>query len=289
MNNLYGKLQYNLKMLINALSGRPCIVPAVLLFLSGLFCYMTSSFWPSLVLCIPVIVAGVCYALLKDTGVRRIVPMLLTTVLICGSLIYVGIYMDQRLGADPGEPGDNGFVCTVTDIRCNLAGDTDLTVRLEGGAYAVVSFLHEVGGMEEIGPGDSLNIAGELVLPDGAGNPGEFDYREYLRKQGILYVLNCDRLELLDKASLPLSIVALFGRKVFKVRTAVLDALTGYYDETYRAVTAAVCIGDKSLIDDDIKQSFEVSGCSHLLAVSGTHFAGFLACVPFILSILQVK
>ena len=138
-------------------------------------------------------------------------------------------------------------------------------------------------------PGDSLVIYGNFKKPSSAGNPGEFDYGKYLRKKGILYVISCERYEIVEKAGFPFSITGSVRSFFYELRRQSFDTVTSFFDDADKSLAAAVCLGDKSLISSDVKRDFKMSCCSHLLAVSGTHFAGFMACIPMVLNVFKVK
>lgn len=138
-------------------------------------------------------------------------------------------------------------------------------------------------------PGEKLILYGKLKRPPSAGNPGEFDYSEYLRKQGILYVISCERCKVVDKAGFPLNVTGTVQHFFYELRLQSFEAVTSFFDDTDKSLAAAVCLGDKSLISSDVKRDFKMSCCSHLLAVSGTHFAGFLACLPMVLNVFKVR
>lgn len=53
--------------------------------------------------------------------------------------------------------------------------------------------------------------------------------------------------------------------------------------ESDSAILAAICLGDSSLIDNQVVRNFRVLNCSHLLAVSGSHFGAFLLVITFLL------
>ena len=216
--------------------------------------------------------------------IRISVSLLITAVILCLPVLYVGLSISTRMNASAADSGR--YICSVTEVSYDLSGTTDMTVRLEGGAYAKIS---SYSGVPEAVPGDVLLIFGSPKEPEKAGNPGEFDYREYLEKKGICYILTCESYETVRKASFPLMLTGFLKRFFFDVRKGAVDCVSGTFDEGNRALTAALCVGDKSLVSDNVKRDFKMSCCTHLLAVSGTHFSGFLAGLPFILSSLKIK
>lgn len=267
---------------------RPLIMPAALMLICSFACYYSTSWIPSVICSAFVFAAGCYYAFFSKRRKISRCSVIIITLLLGTVLIYIGTVISSRLrGSLNGTgPPSGGYNCVVTNASRDLSDDLDLTVRLQDGTAAKVRFNC---GYEDLIPGDKLMIYGKIYEPDKAGNPGEFDYRDHLRKQGILYVISCDRYSVVGKAGLPASLAARFRNMLYGIRKSIFETVTDPFDETYKALAAAVCLGDRSLISDSIERDFKMSCCSHLLAVSGTHFSGFLVCVPLFMRIFNVK
>ena len=259
---------------------RPSLIPAILAVFCSLMCYSCAGFWPAVV--IAVMFLGLCFFLARSKGMKSLVVV---GILFSLLLVYSGCTISKRLNACT-ECGEGEYLCTVTDITYDLSGDIDVIVKLESGAYAKARF-YDITPSVEIG--DVAVTYGKLREPDKAGNPGELDYREYLRSKGILYVLVCDGWETVESASFPVNIPGFLKLKYYEFRRYLMNAVTSSFDGDLRAVAFAVCTGDKSLIDDGVRRDFKLSCCSHLLAVSGTHFSGFLACLPALMSLFKIN
>lgn len=121
--------------------------------------------------------------------------------------------------------------------------------------------------------GDELMIHARLSPPQANGNPDEFDYAKYLRRNGgsgTAYV----------PAGHWRITGHLYGRTL---RQAALDCRERIV-ELYRslgfegdelAVLAALTVGDQDDLSEDILETYSVSGVSHVLSLSGLHI-GFL-------------
>ena len=267
-----------------AFLSRPFVAPAVLLILISFLTFYLRSLVPVILVCI-VLLAGGSYLLIrKKSGI----PLFLALLILCLILLYTGVYIHSRLTV-VADTDSYQFNCVVTSVDRDLSGDVSITVKLDGGALASVRYYGEEQTFSSVGTGDRLILHGKLKEPSTASNPGAFDYRSYLLKKGILYSLNCDRFEVTNKADFPLSFTGYLQALFFDVRKSVIEGVSASFSEKYKALTAALCSGDKSLITDDVRRDFKLSCCSHLLAVSGTHFAGFLACVPYVLEALKIR
>ena len=275
---------HDLSFIFDAFLKRPCLLPALLTAVTVFLCFYLESYMPVIPVCF--IAAGYCFSISRKRAEMKH-SILLACMIFCLVLIHTGTYIDSRLKLYAAKTGSGQYACVVTTVSYDLSGGIDMTVKLDNGVIAKATFYKEVP--QNVSAGDSLVLFGKLKEPESPGNPGEFDYKSYLRSKGILYVISCERAETTAKAGFPLSITGSIQRKLFEFKKASVEAVSGSFGYSERALTAAVCTGDKSLISTDTKRDFKLSCCSHLLAVSGTHFSGFLAGLPVILDLLKIK
>ncbi|MFS8542619.1 MAG: DNA internalization-related competence protein ComEC/Rec2, partial [Limnochordales bacterium] len=122
--------------------------------------------------------------------------------------------------------------------------------------------------------GDTLQVRAVLRRPAAATNPGAFDYREHLRRQGVTAVAT---------VTYPrhASIVARGGGNVLKrlaagVRERVAGGLAAVLAPDQAAVMAGLVLGQRQGLPPELEATFQRAGVMHLLAVSGLH-VGFVA------------
>ena len=179
------------------------------------------------------------------------------------------------------ESVDGYYTGTVISCERKLSGDNKITVDI-GGMRAELRFDKKLEPPDMV-PGQSFYSSGRFKEPEKAGNPGEFDYLGYLKSKGIRYLFYADSFSEISRPEGIKKAVLSLSEKSFKLRKILFERFTYGKNKEEKALLAAVCLGDSSLADDDVKRDFALAGCSHLLAVSGTHFAGFLAVLPYIL------
>ena len=119
-------------------------------------------------------------------------------------------------------------------------------------------------------PGTLVKAAGDLRIPDEAGNPRCFDYRLYLKTKGIVYTLNAKSLRETGKSE---HVMDAFHRKLQNLKGKFLEEFQG--SEESKEFLKGILFGDKSGIDEETYQEFAENGTAHILAVSGLH-VGFL-------------
>ena len=129
--------------------------------------------------------------------------------------------------------------------------------------------------------GDELLVSTRLVPPANNGNPDEFDYARYLRRKGYsgtAYVADGHWRKTGHDASRTVSQVALDYRE----KVVGLYRSLGFETDEL-AVLAALTVGDKEELSDDIVETYSVSGASHVLALSGLHIGFLYALLLFVL------
>ncbi|MEG2297306.1 MAG: DNA internalization-related competence protein ComEC/Rec2 [Clostridium sp.] len=122
------------------------------------------------------------------------------------------------------------------------------------------------GGMEPRAvSGMKVKLKGKIELFSTAGNPGEFDYAMYYRGMGLRCKVNARHMEICDKRYIP---VMKWADGSQRYLSGVLDILCSEED---LGVYKAVLLGDKTQLDEDIRELYQKNGIAHLLAVSGLH------------------
>lgn len=114
--------------------------------------------------------------------------------------------------------------------------------------------------------GDVLNLEGRLLAPSNflTENGKEFDYINYLKKDGILYTLEAKKLEIIDRGKGNLIKSLLFNIKntfVAKINTLIFP-----YEST---LLGGLILGEKSSFPNSLREDFIKTGTIHIVALSG--------------------
>ncbi|CAI6016465.1 ComEC/Rec2 family competence protein [Cohnella sp. JJ-181] len=121
--------------------------------------------------------------------------------------------------------------------------------------------------------GMSVAVEGELRLPADAGNFGGFDYRAYLRRQGIYWTLSAKGASAVTQAERPVPLADRAMRWFDDSR----DAIGGLTDRLYGTLDSGYMKGLVAGIPDDLDperfDDFSRLGLTHVLAISGLHVA----------------
>ncbi len=133
--------------------------------------------------------------------------------------------------------------------------------------------------------GDEIIFSGKLQEVKNSGNPKEFNYKSFLLKKGIqnqLY-LKSESYKIISRNN-GWTIIAIAENTRQKLSKIYTD--NGIDGDEF-AVLSALTLGDKSELDNEIKQSYAASGAMHILAVSGLHVGIIFVILNYLLSFMD--
>lgn len=166
---------------------------------------------------------------------------------------------------------------THLDIRVSRAG-------LAGEALSAATGNVRVTLLSQTNPliGDELSVTSRLRFPRNNGNPGEYDYAGSMARNGIAATMTIAPKQ--EDAG-ALQVLAHHPRFPFSQLQNLRDRIADLMDRNLPSQEAgemrALVIGDRSGIDDDLRNSFARTGMAHLLVISGLHL-GFVAAAVFV-------
>ena len=128
--------------------------------------------------------------------------------------------------------------------------------------------------------GDEVDVVGLLARPAGPRNPGAFDFRRYLRSDGLLATLHCtepDDVRLVHEGG------NRFRRAQARLRSRAEEVLERNLSERTAPVGVALLLGTRTAIPEELRTAFAESGTMHILAISGSN-VGILAGLLWLVS-----
>jgi ComEC/Rec2-related protein len=134
--------------------------------------------------------------------------------------------------------------------------------------------------------GQTVELTGVLASPPGPVAEGLFDYRSYLRRQGVYYQLKTESTNdwrLLSTNKKP----PLGDRFLAWAQTTLARGLPGE-DEPLRLLWA-MTLGWKTGLTDEIYEPFMRSGTMHIFAISGLHIALIAGILVSLLRLFQIS
>mgnify|MGYP000646506246 CR=1 FL=1 len=137
--------------------------------------------------------------------------------------------------------------------NCRIHLTTDTQVYFQKKLYISIS------GKPSLQPGNTLFLNGTLLEFPIATNPGMFNRREYYKEKGIYYEFRADSFQVLQYNIDPIK--------------NILYHLVGLYEQALGVreggVLSTMLLGEKNLLDAEVKQLYRTAGISHILAISG--------------------
>ena len=151
--------------------------------------------------------------------------------------------------------------------------------------YKGIKFILRVSKSKnvEINYADRIKIKGEYIVPEISRNYGGFNYREYLKTEGIYGIFEAEKVEVLE--SNKLSIIERFTNNL---KQKIIYNINKILPQNTKDLFLGILIGYDDNLSEEIEESFRKSSLIHLLAVSGSHIVYIITGLGFILRLLKI-
>lgn len=117
-----------------------------------------------------------------------------------------------------------------------------------------------INSREKLHIGNRIKVRGTVSFYENARNPGNFDQKFYYQKQGIHGKIYGSQMQITDKS------VDVFREKLAVFRAGWKELLVREMGEREGGVLAAILLGEKSDMDPEMKELYQVNGIGHILA-----------------------
>jgi competence protein ComEC len=121
-------------------------------------------------------------------------------------------------------------------------------------------------------------ITGLLEKPKRAKNENAFNYRDYLERNSIFWLLESKNMPLKTCTSKKLTPFTLIKQFRFKG----IHYIETHFPPEVAAISNALIYGDKSIMPPELLTEYQKIGISHLLAISGLHVSLLVGMIFFI-------
>lgn len=138
---------------------------------------------------------------------------------------------------------------------------------------------------KEIEYGNKIKLEGTYIKPSKSRNYRGFDYSNYLKTENIYGTIEQNgKIELIKEKNINYLFINLY-----KVKNKIIKNINNKFPEETRGVVLGILLGDKSSIEEDVRQNFADSSLSHILAVSGTHISYVVICISVLFKKLKLN
>ena len=179
------------------------------------------------------------------------------------------VHMTGRIASEPFKNPKTGRVISRFQLESAGGEACDLTVRLYlRGDEALL------GGIDY---GQRLSLTGHLWQNDPVTNPYEFDFGEYLHRNGmsVIATAKIEDVEILNTSRDAQSFV-------IAVRRAIAARIDRLFPQNAPLIRALV-LGDRSLLSEELREGLNATGTAHLIAISGLHVTVLAMALTFAL------
>lgn len=114
--------------------------------------------------------------------------------------------------------------------------------------------------------GTYVQVSGILKEPEKASNPGQFDFAQYYGAKEIYYILDDAVIEAVSDSY----------DFILEVLSSIRERLTEQFEKVGgedAGFLEAMLLGEKSNLDEEMKDLYQAGGISHILAISGLHIS----------------
>ena len=233
-------------------------------------------------------------ALIKKSD--SVIPVILLISSVFLGILNINIYLYQ-------EPGPNHISHYINKDNVTVEGmivenpqsspdRTELTVstsKLINDDTAILVeglVLLTVSNNQEFHYGDHLQFKTRLKSPHSFQNPGGFDYEKYLRYKGIevrAFVKDSSGIVILRENQ-----GNIINTKLQQLRRNIKKLIKENSPSPQREIIQAMILGDQREIPKEVKENFNKTGTTHIIAISGFNI-GIVALLSFIAIRLIMK
>ena len=156
----------------------------------------------------------------------------------------------------------SGVITDEPDIREN---NQKLTIETKIGEVKT-KVLTTVNFEEDFKYGDEVNFSGTFKKPENfiTDQGKDFNYVDYLRKDGIFYVMSYPEIEIISQGN---------GNKIksglFFIKEKFLEKMNLAIQNPESLLMGGLILGEKASFSQELRQSFINTGTIHIVALSG--------------------
>lgn len=186
------------------------------------------------------------------------------------------VEMVGRIVSEPRLKEDTGRLVAQFQLESIDGEPSDLRVRL---------YLRddEAVSPDAVAYGQRLRTLGHIWTADPVTNPYEFDFAQWLRRQGMSAYATA-KLEDVR----PLDVRRDVRSLLIDARNALGRRIDALFPKNAGLVRALV-LGDRTELDDDLRASLNRTGTAHLISISGLHVTVLAAFISALLGLFMPR
>ena len=192
---------------------------------------------------------------------------------------YGTVVTGEAVISEPISKKENSYKSILQNISYKL-NDTVISEHSR-----IIVYFSKDEAVKKLKYGDKIIFKSRINTITNPGNPHEFDYKNYLFRKGITgqVFLKNENWKIISHHN---------ANPIFDFAYRIRNHLETVYEKygitgNELSVLQALTLGDRSEIDDEIRQAYVASGAMHILAVSGLHVGIIFMLFNFLLKFLD--
>ena len=113
--------------------------------------------------------------------------------------------------------------------------------------------------------GNQITVYGEIQKFSEATNPGQFNEKLYYQIENIDYKVAADKIIITNHE------YSKFNKALYGIKQRLIKVYNTILSEKESGTLIAMLLGEKYLLDEEIKRLYQENGIAHILAISGLH------------------
>lgn len=160
-----------------------------------------------------------------------------------------------------------GFSLYVTDNTIYIADEKPFLCE-----NVIIHYYYNGSNSKQLIPsdyrvGNRIIVKGILKKFEKARNPGGFDEELYYQAENIDFKMEAEEISVTDGS------YSLYHAFLDKIKRRLYKAYASILADKEAGTITAMLLGEKYLLDDEIKRLYQENGISHILAISGLHIS----------------
>ena len=126
--------------------------------------------------------------------------------------------------------------------------------------------------------GDKVRLQGNFQKGSEQRNTGGFDYQLYLKSINIYGILNVENYQKISSDN-----VNAIEKSIHTIKLAITENIENLLEKEEQQIVKGLILGDTTVLEEELKEKFQISNISHVLAVSGMHIIYIIMGIEIIL------
>lgn len=117
--------------------------------------------------------------------------------------------------------------------------------------------------------GDRVQVLSEISIYENARNEGGFNAKNYYLARETAGYGYPERIDVIETDGKKLSV----GKLLYWLKQKLISGIESVFSEKEAGVVTAMLSGDRTKLDEDLKEAYSETGFAHILAISGLHIS----------------